>query len=352
MPLRANLDGMDIFAFEYNEESWGKLKATYRSCDLIMPCCDSKAVPKKSKLGQYFFAHSRKGECKTSSETAEHIFLKSLIAKQALELGWKVETEKPGQTPTLERWIADVFCSKGKANLAFEVQWSHQTIDEFERRQEKYRESNVRAAWLYKLKGNKEYFWDELPYSHETPVFGMKYRKGTKDLYIPQFDVDVDQFISGVLSGNLQWSPKEGEELLAKVIPHSEPCWKCKKTTTMVLGVSFYNKQGVNVALEVFGDSWIPKFLREHIGNDKLRVHGVGTIKPRSSKTRNDRYLSNGCVHCDAIMGNFFVSEAFREYLGYLPDPIIEIPIVLGREVDYLGGEWFFKGKASQHFFK
>lgn len=39
-----------------------------------------------------------------------------------------------------------------------------------------------------------------------------------------------------------------------------------------------------------------------------LSRHGVGVVKPRSSKTASERYLSNGCVHCDALQGRFFES--------------------------------------------
>ena len=33
----------------------------------------------------------------------------------------------------------------------------------------------------------------------------------------------------------------------------------------------------------------------------------VGEIKERSSRTAGETYLSNGCFHCDALLGNFFL---------------------------------------------
>jgi hypothetical protein len=37
------------------------------------------------------------------------------------------------------------------------------------------------------------------------------------------------------------------------------------------------------------------------------QTHQIGTIKLRSSKTEGKSYLSNGCFHCNALMGNFFL---------------------------------------------
>jgi hypothetical protein len=33
----------------------------------------------------------------------------------------------------------------------------------------------------------------------------------------------------------------------------------------------------------------------------------VGEVKVRSSRTAGESYVSNGCFHCDALLGNFFL---------------------------------------------
>ena len=40
-----------------------------------------------------------------------------------------------------------------------------------------------------------------------------------------------------------------------------------------------------------------------------LKSHGIGELRPRYSRTEGGSYLSNGCVHCDALQGRFFEHE-------------------------------------------
>lgn len=360
MSIRARINGEDIFSFKMDKDSWHELKASYKEKSLLMPCCDSKAIPKVSKLNNYFFAHSRKGPCSSAPETPEHIYLKTLIAKQAVSLGWDVVTERTGETPNGEQWIADVFCTKGKARLALEVQWSSQTQDEFRRRQDKYDSSDVRAAWLYRLKNNKEYSVshynsndDDLPYEHKIPVFGIKYRPDSKDLYVPQFDVSIDDFVRGMLQGKLKWSPIKEEMLIAKLIPYSWRCWKCEKFTKVILAVSLHNQMGKVVMFEDFGSGQIAEFIARHVNNQILASCGVGSLKSRYSKTEGRSYISNSCRHCNALMGNHFISQKSR-YLslyGEYPKPFMEFTVNYGEDTPKIKGDWYFEGVQSKSYF-
>jgi hypothetical protein len=348
LPLRARLNNEDVFAFNYDEDSWAELKKQA----VFMQCCDTKAVLKKSKLGTLFFAHHGKGDCASEGESAEHIYFKNLIAKIAIRLGWTVATEKEGGTPDGEKWIADVYCTKGNAKLAFEVQWSPQTNDEFLRRQEKYKASNIRTAWLYRLKGNKRYFNGELPYGFDIPLFGMRAKsKSVESLYLPQFDEPVESFIEGMLQGKLVWSPKTGQPLIAQVIPHYEPCWNCGKMTGVVLGVSIKDENGSALGFERFTDDGVPQFLLSQGISQQLSKLKIGQIEMRHSKTQNSIYLSNGCFHCNVLMGNHFIDGAIRRYDGDFRKPVYEF---LFPNVD--GGlsvesDWHFNGMKAEYFF-
>jgi hypothetical protein len=112
VPLRAQIDGNDINAFDYDSAAWTVLKATYKTSNLQMPCCQNSAIPKTSKLGNLFFAHARRGECAFAAESAEHIYLKTLVAKAAQACGWLVVTEAQGNAPDGTKWVADVLCAQ------------------------------------------------------------------------------------------------------------------------------------------------------------------------------------------------------------------------------------------------
>ena len=62
----------------------------------------------------------------------------------------------------------------------------------------------------------------------------------------------------------------------------------------------------------------------------------LGKIKERYSKTVEDSYISFGCTECDAIFGDFYVTEAILD--SYYGDGVVErfnceinmdIPIVI-----------------------
>jgi hypothetical protein len=42
----------------------------------------------------------------------------------------------------------------------------------------------------------------------------------------------------------------------------------------------------------------------------------AATIKARRSRTSKETYVSNGCLRCDALFGDFFISEKLAEVLA------------------------------------
>ena len=59
MSIRAMLNSESIHSFNYDSDTWDLLKKTYKNLDLSMPCCGVSAIPKTSKLKNYFFAHKK-----------------------------------------------------------------------------------------------------------------------------------------------------------------------------------------------------------------------------------------------------------------------------------------------------
>lgn len=349
MPLRAIRESRDVYSFDYDEVSWAKLKAE-KPRDLTTACCGEKAVPKTSKLGNRFFSHVKRGNCATAPESAEHIFLKTLIVESARRYGWSATTEKPGISPSGEPWVADVLCEKGTTKVAVEVQWSYQNREDFVRRQRRYAASGIRAAWLYRLKSNAKY-WpiDELPSTFELPIFGIQQHKQSQTIFVPQFNVSVDRFVNGLFDGELEWLPKEGQNLEFGLILHGEKCWRCRRSTKYVLGLSVSTERGTRLYFLSFSREGVAQLILKNLGNQHLRQHGVGALKLRYSKTANERYLSNGCMHCDAIAGNFYISQAALNYTN-LPDAVGKFALEWRKQI-YIPQKWYFAGMPERTLF-
>jgi hypothetical protein len=99
-------------------------------------------------------------------------------------------------------------------------------------------------------------------------------------------------------------------------------CWRCREPTTCIVAVHaqacqhseewvwFEDKPALELARRLLLDA----------GQDRLAT----AIKQRFSRTASARYLSNGCLHCDAIQGDWPLGQAISDYasgatLGDLP---------------------------------
>lgn len=343
MPLRATLNDKQVQSFEFLLDEWEKLKHGYRQQKLLMPCCLNKAIPKTSKLGTQYFAHSRRGDCTSAPESQDHLYLKFAVAKVAQEAGWTVTTEYQGCTPSGEQWIADVFCEKGTAKIAFEIQWSQQAKNEYLRRTEKYTQSGVRCAWLFRLNGSKEYGRHEFIESYSLPYFGFK--KKNDDYVVSRYQKSITEFVQGMLSGKLTWGPKAGDLLNLRVCYIDENCWRCKRTTNLVTGLEVLDKNNHHLDFLSFGGGGVEEWINSHIDNTELHAAGIGLIKNRYSKTVGYSYMSNGCFHCDALQGNFFLppsleggNKLVREW-PYNPEEL------------YIEPTWSFEGNSGAYRF-
>jgi hypothetical protein len=231
MPLRATGDAGDHHAFALDADQWAALKGNYKSLNLRMPCCQVPAVPKTSTLGNFFFAHMRLGECKTAPESAEHIFCKVLIAKAAAAAGWTVTTERQGMSPEGAAWVADVFCEKGTAQVALEVQMSPQTRDEASRRQARYKTSGVRAAWFYGEKLHRDLGRP----SRNIPMFGLTAVIVGQEPKIGSTDRTLTEFVTALLNKKVTWvRPGHTEPFYISFLRYT--CSQCKRPAGLAYG--------------------------------------------------------------------------------------------------------------------
>lgn len=326
MPLRAVGDAGNVQAFEFDASRWAVLKQGYRAMGLRIPCCDSPAIPKTSKLGNFFFAHERRGECTTAPESPEHLYCKGLIASAAQSAGWTVTTERPGSSPEGEDWVADVFCEKGKTRIALEVQMSPQTDEETIRRQVRYKASGVRGAWFYGPRARKS----TVAFNKDTPAFGLPpIELGVVPL-VQRFGIPLDEFVVALLSKRLIWTVPEYSRPHFVEFMH-DVCWACKKPVKQVYGHIDGSglPDGIDPDVDDLGQSWHEKHftvasLSQYleavltlIGSDELRAQGLNAIGTRdviNGKPTRWGY-SNFCFHCRAPQNNFHVGERLRKAL-------------------------------------
>ena len=307
MPLRAVLNNQNIFSFEFNEITWANLKAIYKTKQLQMACCKTIAIPKKSKLGNYFFAHSSNTECTSLPESSEHIYVKTLIAMAAKEAGWAVTTEYNGQSPNGEKWTADVLCEKRKVRLALEVQCSPQTKDNTEYRQLRYKNSGVRCCWFLSEKTFKNF---NLCPSDAIPFFIFSAFEMGNEPKIKDFDIGIKAFVKALLGGQIKWVEEEVVETIS-ILYIKDKCWNedCQKEVKQVYGY----------AIDVYGDeaktvpnaSNILEYIHSFISNDELKSLGLNSIKACNNLKGNapNYPYCNICSHCNLPQSNFYLMK-------------------------------------------
>ncbi|MBT9329537.1 DUF5710 domain-containing protein [Paracidobacterium acidisoli] len=89
-------------------------------------------------------------------------------------------------------------------------------------------------------------------------------------------------------------------------------CWKCQQTTLAFHG----SIERAICATHLF---YQPRVLEElERIRKELELARFGCIKPRFSRTVGSAYVSQGCRHCDALIGEFPLSEDFSEVLSTL----------------------------------
>lgn len=336
MPLKCLRGECEVYAFNVNtNEAWDALrKSNTAAKDLRMPCCAAAVVLRTSKLGTRHFAHARRGPCTTAPETAEHLLAKMAIIEGIRMTDWAALPEQSGCTPEGADWRADVMAVKGQAKVAIEVQWSRQCTDETLRRQERYTAAGVRGLWLFRQA--------DFPLGKGTPAFRLLFDAETKDFrvalpspyYHPDYIgrnkdephywqqmINLPRFVEGVLTKRLRFAPALGQRMPMDVEAAPTKCWRCHKKTRIITGLVFAASKvlpghpDIPSTIYEFEDSFPDgvRTLMALLPSALLRSHGIGAIKPRYSKTERRAYISNGCVHCDALQGRFFDHDVAHE---------------------------------------
>lgn len=149
MPLVAMLDGARVDATKHTRESWLALQASDERKQMVMPLCGVRAVA-KLRGETRFFAHLSTAGCEArhGGETPQHLAMKEALALGIDQVpGWHAIIEHPH--PSRE-WIIDVLAESDdfRNRVAFEVQLSSQTPENYFARSQRYFDSGAFPVWL------------------------------------------------------------------------------------------------------------------------------------------------------------------------------------------------------------
>ena len=310
------IDGKPIIAPFLSPDEWEELRTAVKSRqkELRFPCCHNTGHLRTSKLGTNHFAHNRRNGCEWEPETVEHLKAKTEIALACRDAGYDVATEAAGSG-----WRADVLASKGSAQVAFEVQWSRQSLEETQQRQERYHRDGVRGCWFFRNPPK-----EAAPATKELPLFcltlesrdnaeSFEVQINNPSLKIPQPSYRLREYIKSLLNRRIRFCTqlRARREQNLRIVFIEMECWRCKKISHVYYVSqdtvsSCGEKMHTSADCLEFDESLI-KAVSQFINSPEGSHLRLGKIKPRFSKAFGSSYQSFGCFYCDALFGNRYV---------------------------------------------
>lgn len=320
MPLRAYINNEEIISIDLDEKQWNDLKKQIKTKEFVLtlPCCQQLGFLRKSSKGLRHFVHAKSNNtCNWKPESPEHLRAKIEIIEACKENGWNAIPEF-----SETNWRADVLAIKNGKRIAFEVQWSKQTFEDTKFRQERYKESNVRGCWFFRIAPKELREYDEhLKADKEIPSFKIFKDENSniiaqlKETQLPLRDL-VDILLKSKLKFCKQLRLKPKQEVT--IVFFETSCWKChkpqhlwtvKQSLASVCNQSFYFMDSMWDNEDIDKSPKIHKEVKQFLQTEKGKNLKIGQLKKRYSKTVNNSYLSHGCFYCDTIFGDFFLNS-------------------------------------------
>lgn len=316
VPLLGLVDGSRTVSSLLSDEEWQSLKADVRAGrrQVLLPYCGLPGYLRTSKLGVRHFAHKSAGDCASHpSETGQHLRAKSIIVAAAQAAGWEAEPEVRGSN-----WVADVLAVQGARRVAFEVQWSAQPRDEYERRQARYKADGVRCAWFSRHERSIA------PPSAAVPVFHMSVSDEAVTTSIGDAEMPLADAVTALLNGRIRYRDhvSNGQPATMSVTCFKHPCYRCESTSIVwaVDGETIVGPCGTTAEHREDGNIWGDEKaeaaleVRRAVLAEARRL-GVppATLGRRYSKTVGDFYVAFACPRCNALFGDYFLRDFMLE---------------------------------------
>lgn len=312
MPLVGLVDGSDTVSTSLGEDAWLLLQGAVRSRKSTLTlACGSPGHLRTSPLGTHFFAHHPgAGGCGLHGpETAEHLLAKKIIVEAAQAAGWVARPEVSG-----DGWVADVLAERGGVRIAFEVQWSRQTGDDYLLRQDRYAASGVRAAWFVRHEASVPAPTGRLP------VFLLSAHGDTMTADLGGEVMPLSAAVALLLDGKVKYREyvSNGQPSQLTVDYHETACHKCTRPFLIweVNGERITGPCGRSQSASLMTGPWATD--RPEAAPAVRRAGGavadrtgrrLANLQRRRTQMSGSTYMAFCCPHCGFTFGDFFVSQ-------------------------------------------
>lgn len=314
MPLVGLVDGGRAVSTLMSSDEWDSLTADLRAKRRVLALpCGFAGHTKRSKLGTPYFAHNPGGDGCSAGETAQHLLAKAIIVQAVIDVGWDAEPESRG-----DGWIADVMATKDGVRVVFEVQWTRQPLQDYQTRQDRYREAGIAStAWFAR-------HTEDLPEADRAlPVFHMAVTEdATVNVTVGDTDLPLAEAVQRLLTKRIQHRQHvaDGKPAIALIEGATMDCYRCKKffgvwnlaevTVTGNCGQTAHRWRGTDVfatnrpealpEIKAAGEA-----LTRKMGLDPARIF------QRTTQASGATYEAFTCPHCNATCGDMFVQQTF-----------------------------------------
>lgn len=324
MPLRAKINGKDRIASFVDDEEWRQLKEAVQAkkSSVILPCCNNNGFLRVSKLGTKHFVHKPNSKCNSKPESIHLLKIKSEIALACKDSGYEISTEVKGNN-----WYADVLAIRNIVKISFEVLLKSQSLEKTLELQNSYKRDGIRGCWFFKKTPHG--YSEE---THELPLFQLLLNDDHNyQVFLNWNEWDSDRksfslydFVKLLLTRKIKFCQKIRAKTKQniRIVFFKMECWKCHRISHVYYIKDNY-RSICDLEIDQQNEMWgsekfifrpeILKAVNTFLKTERGKHLKVGRIKPRYSKTVNQKYLSFGCYYCDAIFGDWFVMETQLE---------------------------------------
>lgn len=207
---------------------------------------------------------------------------------------------------------------QGNKKIAFEVQWSKQTLEDTLFRQDRYKESNVKGCWFFRTAPKELRDYDKnIKANKDIPAF--KISKDEESNIIANVEgrqMPLKTLVSSLLTRklkfceNIRLKPKQE----VTIVFFETNCWKCQKlqhlytveqNLTSICNIDFHLYGSMWNSEDIDKNAQVYEAVKQFLKTESGELLKVGALKERYSNTVGHSYLSHGCFYCNVIWGDF-----------------------------------------------